>query len=189
MSASPSAHRVALTIGLGKRPHHMALIEGLVRPRGIDLTCVYEFPEPFTVERHKRIARGELDGGEMSTSSFISSSSRAQGGSLIAIPVFPFRAFRHDSIFCHEKGGINAPSDLIGKKVAVHRYNASTMTWARGILRDEYGIRSQDVAWYTAGEEVFQVARPAGVSIEALPPPSNREQGIEMVARASLMRP
>ncbi len=162
----------------------MPLIEGMVKPDSIDLTCVTEFPQPSTVVRHKRIIDGELDGGEMSTSSFFSDAEK--GGNLLALPVFPFRAFRHDSVYCHDKAGIKKPADLWGKKVGLHRYNASTMTWVRGILRSEYGIPPEEISWYTAEEEVFKVGKPEGVSIQVIPPPVDREHLVDMVAKGEL---
>ncbi|MDP2644097.1 MAG: hypothetical protein Q8P24_04100 [Desulfobacterales bacterium] len=180
----PTSANVALTLGLSTRPIHLPLIDGAVKPVGIDLTCITEFPEPFTVVRHSRIMKGQLDGGEMSTSSFISSTERDR--TLLALPVFPFRSFRHDSIFCHEHAGIRQPSDLKGKRVGVHRYNASTMAWVRGILSDEFGLQPRDIRWYTAGEEVFKVGKPGGVSIEVIPPPEDRDHLIEMAASGQL---
>jgi 4,5-dihydroxyphthalate decarboxylase len=176
--------KLKLTLGLSKKPPNMPLIKGIVKPEGIDLTCITEFPEPSALLRHKRIVEGELDGGEMSSSSFLSDSEKR--GNLLAIPVFPFRAFRHDSVYCHDEAGINKPEDLRGKKVALHRYNASTMTWVRGILRNEYGIRPEELSWYTAGEEVFEVGKPEGVSIQIIPPPVDRKHLIAMVATGEL---
>jgi 4,5-dihydroxyphthalate decarboxylase len=176
--------KLKLTLGLSKKPPNMPLIEGMVKPEGIDLTCITEFPEPSVPVRHKRILEGELDGGEMCPSSFISDMEIR--GNLLAIPIYPFRAFRHDSLYCHDKAGIKEPADLRGKKVALHRYNAATMTWVRGILRDEYGIRPEELSWYTAGEEVFKVGKPEGVSIHTIPPPMNRNHLIAMVAKGEL---
>lgn len=179
-----TSENLSLTLGVSMRPIHLPLIDGAIKPVGIDLTCISDFPEPSTVERHRRIMVGELDGGEMSTSSFISSTERERP--LLALPVFPFRSFRHDSIYCHEHAGISQPADLKGKRIGVHRYNASTMTWVRGILSDEFGLKPQDIQWFTSKEEVFKVGKPEGVSIEVIPPPEDRDHLIEMAAKGEL---
>ncbi len=163
-------HDISMTIGVARRPSVMALIDGTVKPEGIDLTCIYKFPEPSTINRHDAILEGKLDGGECSTAFFVEAKVN-NGAPLQAIPVFPYRSFRHRSIYCGDWAGIKTPADLKGKKVGVHMYAASTMTWVRGFLRDEYGVRPQDINWYTIRDDGSEGARQAGVSIEVIAPP------------------
>jgi len=63
------------------------------------------------------------------------------------IPVFPLRTFRHKSIFIRTDRGINKPVDLRGKTVATAGYSQSSLTWIRGILQHEYGIKPIDMKW------------------------------------------
>ena len=63
------------------------------------------------------------------------------------IPVFPLRTFRHKSIFIRTDRGINKPADLKGKTVAVAGYSQSSLTWIRGILLHEYGIKPENMQW------------------------------------------
>lgn len=69
------------------------------------------------------------------------------------LPVFPFRMFRHKSIFIHADGPIKIPKDLIGKKVGTPGYSSSSLTWIRGMLQDEYGIRPSDVEWVISNKD------------------------------------
>lgn len=165
-----ASQRVPMTIGVAARPSVMALIDGTVKPEGIDLTCITDFPEPATINRHDGILGGTLDGGECSTAFFVEARVKS-GAPLRAIPVFPYRSFRHRSVYCGDWAGIKKPADLKGKKVGLHQYAASTMTWVRGFLRDEYDVQPQDIQWYTIRDEGTEGARKAGVSIEVIPPP------------------
>jgi 4,5-dihydroxyphthalate decarboxylase len=63
------------------------------------------------------------------------------------IPVFPIRAFRHKSIFIHGDRGINSPEDLKGRKIGTPGYSSTSLTWIRGMLKDEYGVNPEDIEW------------------------------------------
>jgi len=63
------------------------------------------------------------------------------------IPVFPLRTFRHKSIFIRTDRGITTPEDLRGKTIATAGYSQSSLTWIRGILQHEYGIKPEDMQW------------------------------------------
>lgn len=165
----PVGPQLALTIGLGKHASLGALIDGTVKPEGIDLTCVTDVPEPWMMTMGERILGGQFDGAEFSTSYF--TQHKLAGAPLVGLPVFPFRSFRHRCIYCREGSGIEVPADLKGKKVGLHSYAASTMTWVRGILRDEFGVLPQDMRWYSMEDIGTAGAKESGVSIEILPPP------------------
>jgi len=69
------------------------------------------------------------------------------------LPIFPLRTFRHKSIFIHTDSGIKKPQDLIGKKVSTPGYSSSSLTWIRGMLKDEYGVSPEDIEWVIANED------------------------------------
>jgi 4,5-dihydroxyphthalate decarboxylase len=66
------------------------------------------------------------------------------------IPVFISRTFRHRNIFVHADSGIERPEDLRGKRVGTPSYGASSNTWIRGMLLDEYGVKAEDMHWIEA---------------------------------------
>ena len=68
------------------------------------------------------------------------------------VPVFPLRTFRHKSIFVRTPRRIDAPADLKGKTVATAGYSQSSLTWIRGMLKDEYGIEPTDLKWVMTRE-------------------------------------
>ena len=69
------------------------------------------------------------------------------------IPVFPVRTFRHKSIFIHSERGINTPKDLKGRKIGTPGYSSTSLTWIRGMLKDEYGISPEDIEWILSNKD------------------------------------
>ena len=63
------------------------------------------------------------------------------------LPVFPLRVFRHKSIFIRTDRGISKPQDLRGRKVATPGYSSTSLTWIRGIMQHEYGVKPEDIEW------------------------------------------
>ena len=68
------------------------------------------------------------------------------------LPVFPLRVFRHKSVFIRTDRGIERPQDLRGKVIATPGYSSTSLTWIRGILKDEYGIDAEDVEWMVSSQ-------------------------------------
>ncbi|KAJ5657495.1 uncharacterized protein N7484_001144 [Penicillium longicatenatum] len=64
---------------------------------------------------------------------------------LVAIPVFPSRAFRHSCIVVNSSI-ISKPSDLNGKKIGVQVYTMTAAVWVRGILQDA-GVDLSTITW------------------------------------------
>lgn len=69
------------------------------------------------------------------------------------LPVFPFRTFRHRSIFIRTDRGIEKPEDLRGKRIATPGFSSTSLTWLRGILQDEYGADPGDVQWVVSSAD------------------------------------
>lgn len=69
------------------------------------------------------------------------------------LPIFPLRVFRHKSIFIRSDRGITRPEDLVGKKIATPGYSSTSLTWIRGTLQDEYGVKPTDIEWYVSAED------------------------------------
>ncbi|WP_299351401.1 ABC transporter substrate-binding protein [uncultured Shimia sp.] len=69
------------------------------------------------------------------------------------LPVFLLRQFRHKSIFVRTDAGITSPADLKGRRIGSPGYSSSSLTWIRGIMEDEYGVKPTDVDWVTAKKD------------------------------------
>lgn len=66
------------------------------------------------------------------------------------LPIFPLRTFRHKSIFIRTDRGIKEPQDLKGRRVSTAGYSSTSLTWARGILQEEYRVKPEDMQWVLA---------------------------------------
>lgn len=69
------------------------------------------------------------------------------------LPVYPLRLFRHKSIFIRNDRGIQSPEDLKGKRIATPGYSSTSLTWIRGMLQDEYGVKPSDIEWVTSRKD------------------------------------
>ena len=126
-----------------------ALQEGRVPVEGVELTYL-----PLRVEETfwRMLRYQEFDAAELSLGSYLMAREKGYPR-LIAIPVFPSRAFRHSCIYINTDSGIKEPKDLAGKKVGVPEYQITMAIWARGILQHEYGVKPEQMKWFTGGEE------------------------------------
>jgi 4,5-dihydroxyphthalate decarboxylase len=159
-----------MTLGCWNYDRTRALMDGTVRPQGIDLNYLNMPVEEtfFRMLRHQ-----EFDVAEMSLSSYSVSLSKPQRP-FIAIPVFPSRFFRHSCIYVNAKSGIRTPKDLIGKRVGNPEYQMTAPAWIRGILSDHYGVPVDSVTYFTGGEE--EPGRVEKIKLDL--PPNIRVQSI-----------
>ena len=74
---------------------------------------------------------------------------------LHAIPVFPYRAFRHSTIYVRNDSPLRTPADLRGKRVGVPDFSMTAAVWTRGILADQYGVHWSDFQWVVNGKQRF----------------------------------
>jgi 4,5-dihydroxyphthalate decarboxylase len=144
-----STMSLPLTLACSAYDRTLPLALGDVRPQGIDLTYL-RLPVEEIFWRMNRHA--EFDASEMSLSGYIIRRSRGDD-SLVAIPVFPSRVFRHSCIWVNAEAGIERPQDLKGKRVGVPEYAMTAAVWIRGMLEDDYGVLPSDLRWFSGGQE------------------------------------
>jgi 4,5-dihydroxyphthalate decarboxylase len=146
-----------LTLACGDYDINRGLIDGTVRPEGIELVTI-TLPSP---ERHWRMMRGlEFDICELSLASYLMV--RDQGSlPVIAIPVFPHRRFRHSYIFVNSNAGIATPKDLEGKRVGIRTWQTTAGLWINGTLEEHYGVDITRIHWMRQDEEDIPFEMPA----------------------------
>ena len=66
----------------------------------------------------------EFDLSELSLSSYVLTLN-SDNPPFIAIPVFPSRFFRHQSMYINKSSGIARPEDLRGKKIGIPEYQSA----------------------------------------------------------------
>jgi 4,5-dihydroxyphthalate decarboxylase len=111
--------------------------------------------------------QGEFDVAEMSAATLLRT--KEKGQRFLGLPVFYQRGPRQRNIFFCE-GKLKHPTELKGKKIGCFRYGATAVSWARGFLLDEYGVKTTDVDWFVSGKEVY-IGNELPVKVERLDPP------------------
>ncbi len=141
------------------------LWDGRVEPQGVDLTTV-NYPNPV---RFSRMVRNlEFDACELSMGTYLASRARADEFPFTAIPIFPFRKFRHAYMYRRQDAGIDSVDDLEGKRIGIVNWQTTTGIWQRGILADQYGLDTRSVEWVAGGSEIVDVEVPPGYDVEYL---------------------
>ena len=85
---------------------------------------------------------------------------------LHAIPVFPYRAFRHSNLYVRKDSPLHEPAQLRGKRVGVPDFSMTAAVWTRGILADQYKVQWQDLRWVVSGRQRFAML--PGVTLETV---------------------
>lgn len=139
-----------LTVSLGlvdDCQRTMPILDESIRPSGVDFIATTGSPR----EIFRRVVQfAEFDVSEMSMSTHMILRSH-HDERYVGIPVFPRRAFRHGFIFVNSDSGIDHPSQLEGRRVGVSEYQQTASMWIRGILQDEYGVRTEQIDWFEGG--------------------------------------
>lgn len=87
------------------------------------------------------------------------------------LPLPLLRVFRHKSMWVRSDSDIENPSQLRGRKIGIVAYSSSSLTWIRGILQDEYGVKPEDLHWVVAAKESSAGLTGGASSWESVPPP------------------
>lgn len=157
-----------LSIAISNYDHVGDLMNGRVRPEGIELTAM-ELPiEEIFFRMHHFV---EWDVSEFSMAKYV-----AMVGSGIApfraLPVFPSRVFRQSAFYIATGASIKSPQDLAGRRIGVPEWAQTAGVYARAFLQHQCGVRLADVHWVQAGvnqpgrAEKVALSLPAGVTIE-----------------------
>jgi len=115
-------------------------------------------------ERHRRFLAGDFDASELSLALYLAL--KSSGAPLVALPVFPNRRFRYSFIYVRGDSPIREPADLKGKAIGAPSYLNTCGLWVRGLLGDEYGLKTQDMIWKVVRREAVDFTPPPGAVIE-----------------------
>ena len=129
--------RLRLTFACGIYDRMDALRTGEVAVEGIDLNYLaIEWPREIF---DRMGGAAEFDAAEFSASEFVGRMARGDR-TLVALPVFPSRVFRHSYIYVNRRAGIATPKQLEGKRVGTALYTQTAAVWIRGALAHQYGV-------------------------------------------------
>ena len=143
--------RLPITIATWDYDRVRPLIDGRVTVEGCDVNYL---TMPVEECFHRAYFHGEFDVAEIGLSPFFIALSRGVAP-YVAIPAFLSRSFRHSAIYIRNDRGIRGPHDLRGKRIGVPEYQMSAAMWARGFLKDDFGLDATDISWVQGGLEKY----------------------------------
>jgi 4,5-dihydroxyphthalate decarboxylase len=128
-----------------------ALADGKVQVDGCETT----FEEAVIGDINKDIFSGDQtwDVTEIGLGPFMLAYANEGFRDYSLLPIFPLRTFRHKSIFIRTDRGIKKPEDLRGKKIATPGFSSTSLTWIRGFMQDEYGVKQEDIEWVVSAKD------------------------------------
>lgn len=161
-----SPRRLALTVAVSSYDHVADITGGAVEIAGVDPLFV-DLPIPEMFRRYR-----DWDIAEMSAAKYVSLCA-SDKDSMVALPVFTSRLFRHSSIYVR-RDRVSAPADLKGARLGIPAWNMTAGVYARGMLADMYDVQPSDIEWVQGGldrpgrtEVVPPPALPAEISISS----------------------
>ncbi|WP_270934540.1 substrate-binding domain-containing protein [Falsiroseomonas oryzae] len=148
MSNAAKTSHLSLSIGCFLTDRSRPVLDGRTPVEGVELRH-----DPDQEDIFRRALRERaFEVTELSMSSHIVTTARGDAP-YVGIPVFLSRAFRHGAIYIRTDRGITRPEDLAGRTIGLPEYQQTAALWARGMLREQYGVDTRGVAWRTGGLE------------------------------------
>lgn len=136
-----------LTLAIGPYDHTRDVTDGTVPVAGVQLRTldlpIEEIFYRFTLHR-------EWDISEMSMAKYIALRSQ-EDKSIMALPVFISRAFRHSMFYVRQGSSIKRSEDLKGKRIGIPEWAQTAGVYGRGYLSDYVGLKLADIEWVQAG--------------------------------------
>jgi 4,5-dihydroxyphthalate decarboxylase len=166
--------KLTITIACRGYDRVRALIDGTVTVDGCETVVLPWKAEEIFLRAYNG---AQFDVTELSMSSHLVTTAKGIAR-YVAIPVFVSRMFRHSAIYVRADRKIERPADLRGKTIGVPEYQMTAALWVRGMLSDEYGVRSEEMRWRTGGLEIPGRAEKFGLVVkppfDVRPIPSGR---------------
>lgn len=160
-----------LSFAVGSTARLQGLVDGQVRPEGIDLQVTVHRPgDIFWV-----MPRSEpYDVAEMSLTGYLWAIQH--GRRWVAIPVFPGWVFGcHADTLVNVQSGVERTEDLRGKRVGVPEYAVTAIAWIRDAWERHFSVRPRDIHWLEERTQEGSHYRPlgyeppAGTAVEIIP--------------------
>src|SRR3954470_13732362 len=164
--------KLQLSLAIASNPRSWPILDGTVKPDGIDLVPTILHPSEMF---WRQLKFADFDLSEMSMSSLMMA--RAGGDDRwVGLPIFTTRKMFHTEILVRKDSGIDTPAQIKGKRVGVPEYQQTAALWTRGILQHEFGVAPTEMEHWMervpthshAGAVGFKP--PPGVTIQQIPP-------------------
>lgn len=161
-----------LTVGFSDNIRVRPLMEKTVKPQTIELDFVISHPAELF---YRNLKFEEFDVMEMAIAYTLMAKERSDGirWDWSALPVFLSKSFLWVNLYVNTASGIKRLRDLNGKRVGVPDYPMDAVLWMLIMLKDLYGIKSNDARWFNGRSK--QVSHGAVLGLDQNPP-----SGIEL---------
>ncbi len=73
-------------------------------------------------------------------------------------------------MFIRNDRGITKPEDLRGRKIATPGYSSTSLTWIRGIMQHEYGVKPEEIQWIVSSKDSSAKASGGASKLENILP-------------------
>ena len=167
--------KLQLSIAFVANPRTWPILDGTVKPDGIDLICSPGNPgEIFW----RQLKFGDWDVSEMSFSSLMIAVANGDDR-FVGLPIFTTRRFFHANILVRRDAGIERPQDLKGRRVGVTEYQQTAALWTRGALAHEWGVSDRQMEFFmerlpeTSHGGATGFKAPPGVTVHQIPATKN----------------
>ncbi|MFH1487543.1 MAG: ABC transporter substrate-binding protein, partial [Pseudomonadota bacterium] len=166
---------ITLSLAISSNPRTWPILDGTVKPDGIDLVTTVLFPSEMF---WRQLRYAEFEASEMSVSSLLMITSKGDER-WTGLPVFTTRSFFHTWILVRKDAGIESPADMKGKRVGVPEYQQTAALWSRGVLQHEFGVEPKDMEfWMERTPDISHAGAtgftpPPGVTIHQIPKEKN----------------
>lgn len=136
-----------LKVGFSRNIRVEPLIEGMVKPKNIELQFVLCNPGELF---YRNLKYDEFDMFEMSFSEYLMTKEKGDGKRWRwnGLPVFLSKAFMWLNLLVNAKAEISDARDLRGKRIGVPDYPMTAALWMRKVFKELYGIEHHDIVWY-----------------------------------------
>ncbi len=159
-------NRLPVTVATRDYDYVAPLALGDVEAQDVDLALIRAFD---ALERFR--ADPALHGGEVSFSQYVQRNASGDR-SLVGLPVFIMREFRHRCFFVRRDSRLTDVAQLAGRRVATDAWGASGNTWSRAILR-AHGVPLDSIRWLVGPVNPGDLLRPSAAlpaGVEPAPP-------------------
>jgi 4,5-dihydroxyphthalate decarboxylase len=129
---------------MGDYPHTHALHLGSVKSACVNLDIA---PVQVPATAFARTVAMEFDISELSLITFLQAKTYSR--KLVLLPAVNLSRFQHPFLMYDSKRGVMRPKDLEGARVGVRLFTATTPSWLRGILADDYGVDVTKIKWFS----------------------------------------
>src|SRR5262245_7588361 len=139
--------KLEVSLAISDYDHVRDFVHGRVTAEGLDINFQV-LPTPEIFDRATRDQ--EWDVCEMSLGKWTGMFSQGDG-SLVPIPVFPSRVFRHSALYVKKGRGVDTLDKLRGKRVGGPDFAHAAGIYALGFWLHGVGIRLAETGWVEGG--------------------------------------